>query len=126
MPEEQRRIGFVALLFVSVGGILGSGWLFGPLYAAQLAGPAALIAWVIGGFAIMVIALNFAELGAMLPFKRRALHVTPFSRHGRTVRICSLPFPVGSRLRSSSQPRCKPSYNTFRSTCLGLLQKYPA
>ena len=39
MPHPQRNLGFVALLFVSVGGILGSGWLFGPLYAVQLAGP---------------------------------------------------------------------------------------
>ena len=84
MPEEQRRIGFVALLFVSVGGILGSGWLFGPLYAVQLAGPAALIAWVIGGLAIMVIALNFAELGAMLPLNGGITRYALLA-YGRTV-----------------------------------------
>ncbi len=62
-----HRIGLIGLLFASIGGILGSGWLFGPLYAAQLAGPAALIAWLIGGFAITIIALTFAEVAASLP-----------------------------------------------------------
>ena len=84
VPEKDRRMGFIALLFVSVGGILGSGWLFGPLYAAQLAGPSALIAWVIGGFAIMVIALNFAELGAMLPLNGGITRYALLT-YGRTV-----------------------------------------
>ena len=84
MPEKDRRIGFIALLFVSVGGILGSGWLFGPLYAVQLAGPAALVAWMIGGLAIMVIALNFAELGSMLPLNGGITRYALLS-YGRTV-----------------------------------------
>jgi len=32
----------VSLLFTGVGAIIGSGWLFGALYASQIAGPAAL------------------------------------------------------------------------------------
>ena len=55
------------MLFASIGGILGSGWLFGPLYAVQLAGPAALVAWLIGGAAVLVVALTYAELAASLP-----------------------------------------------------------
>ncbi len=35
----HRSIGPVALLFSALGSIVGSGWLFGPLYAAQIAGP---------------------------------------------------------------------------------------
>ena len=64
---QKHRIGLIGLLFASIGGILGSGWLFGPLYAAQLAGPAALIAWLIGGIAITIIALTFAEVASSLP-----------------------------------------------------------
>ena len=45
----RREIGVFGLLFTSVGSIIGSGWLFGALYASQIAGPAALISWVIGG-----------------------------------------------------------------------------
>jgi len=63
----QRTIGTPALLFSAVGGIIGSGWLFGPLYAAQVAGPAAILSWVIGGLLMIVIALTFAELAAAFP-----------------------------------------------------------
>ncbi len=83
MPHHHRQIGLIGLLFVSVGGILGSGWLFGPLYAVQLAGPAALVAWVIGGLAIMVIAVTFAELGAMLPINGGITRYSLLS-YGRT------------------------------------------
>jgi amino acid transporter len=83
MNDHHRQIGPVALLFISVGGILGSGWLFGPLYAVQLAGPAALVAWVIGGLMVMVIALTFAELGAMLPINGGITRYSLLS-YGRT------------------------------------------
>ncbi|MEE2907721.1 MAG: APC family permease [Planctomycetota bacterium] len=67
MAQHRRHLGTIGLLFASVGGILGSGWLFGPLYAAQLAGPAALVAWLIGGVAVAIIALTFAEVASSLP-----------------------------------------------------------
>lgn len=63
----QRKISTPALLFSAVGGIVGSGWLFGPMYAAQVAGPAAILSWIIGGLLMMVIAFTFAELGAAFP-----------------------------------------------------------
>ena len=71
-PEDaarrlRRDIGFFGLLFASFGSIIGAGWLFGALYASSLAGPAAVISWVIGGAALMVLALTHAELGAMYP-----------------------------------------------------------
>ncbi len=37
----KREVSTVGLLFVSLGSIIGSGWLFGALYASQIAGPAA-------------------------------------------------------------------------------------
>lgn len=63
----QRTIGPIGLLFAGIGSVIGSGWLFGPLYAAQIAGPAAILAWVIGGLLMVVIALTFAELGSAFP-----------------------------------------------------------
>jgi amino acid transporter len=63
----RRDIGVVGLLFTSVGSIIGSGWLFGALSASKLAGPAALVSWVIGGGAMILLALVHAELGAMYP-----------------------------------------------------------
>ena len=40
-----------------MGSIIGSGWLFGAQEALGVAGPAALISWVIGGIAILVLAV---------------------------------------------------------------------
>jgi amino acid transporter len=60
-------MGFIGAVWASESSIIGSGWLFGALYAAQAAGPAAIIAWVIGGVAVVVLALIHAELGAMYP-----------------------------------------------------------
>jgi amino acid transporter len=50
----------VGLLFTSVGSIIGSGWLFGALNASKIAGPAAVLAWVIGGAGTIVLALVHA------------------------------------------------------------------
>jgi len=63
----RRDVGFFGLLFISFGSIIGAGWLFGALYASSLAGPAAVISWVIGGGAVMLLALTHAELGGMYP-----------------------------------------------------------
>ncbi|WP_395694410.1 APC family permease [Nocardioides sp.] len=63
----RRHVGIVGLLFASVGSIIGSGWLFGALNAAQQAGPAAIISWALGGVMILLIALVYAELGTMFP-----------------------------------------------------------
>jgi amino acid transporter len=63
----RRDIGFLGLLFASFGSIIGAGWLFGALYASSLAGPAAVISWLLGGGAVMLLALTHAELGGMYP-----------------------------------------------------------
>ncbi len=63
----RRDIGIIGLLFSAVGSIIGSGWLFGALAAGQIAGPASVIAWAIGGVMIILIALCYAELGTTFP-----------------------------------------------------------
>jgi len=65
--KMRRDIGLVGLLFTSVGSIIGSGWLFGALNASLVAGPAALISWILGGAAVILLALIHAELGGMYP-----------------------------------------------------------
>jgi amino acid transporter len=64
MRKDVSKLG---LLFTGVGAIIGSGWLFGALYASQIAGPAAIFSWVIGAVIVMFIGLVYAELGAMFP-----------------------------------------------------------
>jgi amino acid transporter len=62
-----RRFNPLHLLLLSINGMVGSAWLFAPLYAAKIAGSGAVIAWLIGGFATILIALSFAELSVMVP-----------------------------------------------------------
>src|SRR6478735_510136 len=63
----RRTIGFWGLMFVSLGSIIGSGWLLGALGAAQTAGPASLISWVLAAAMLAVLALIYAELGGAYP-----------------------------------------------------------
>ena len=63
----HKGLGTIDLLFLSLGGIIGSGWLFGAYKASFLAGPASIIAWLVGGIIILFIALNYSELGTMIP-----------------------------------------------------------
>ncbi|MCI0183232.1 APC family permease [Sulfoacidibacillus ferrooxidans] len=63
----KKDLSFLDLTMASVGGIIGSGWLFGALYAAQDAGPASIVSWIIGGIAVLFIGLVYSELGGMLP-----------------------------------------------------------
>jgi amino acid transporter len=65
--EFSRRFSPLTLLMLSINGMIGSAWLFAPLYAAKIAGPDAIIAWLIGGGATILIALTFAELSVMMP-----------------------------------------------------------
>jgi amino acid transporter len=63
----KRDFGTIGLLFTAVGSIIGSGWLFGALNAAQLAGPAAILSWVIGAVMFIIIGMTYSELGTMFP-----------------------------------------------------------
>src|SRR5881275_1896465 len=80
----RRDVGLTALMFVSVGSIIGSGWLFGALYASQIAGPAALISWGLGAVFMLVLALIHAELGGAYPVSGGTARYPHFS-HGNTI-----------------------------------------
>lgn len=81
-PALQRQIGPLALLFTGVTGIIGSGWLFASLYTAQLAGPAAIVSWLIGGAVALLLSLVYAELGGMLPLAGAIARIPYFSHGG--------------------------------------------
>jgi amino acid transporter len=63
----KRELGLIGATWASETSIIGSGWLFGALFAAQAVGGAAIIAWLIAGVVVIVLALAHAELGAMYP-----------------------------------------------------------
>lgn len=77
----NRRFTPLSLLMLSINGMVGSAWLFAPLYAAKIAGAGALVAWLIGGIATVIIALTFAELSVMFPVAGGSAQIPQFS-HG--------------------------------------------
>ncbi len=81
MSDQSRRIGPATLFMLSMNALIGSGWLFAPLYAAKIAGAAVIFSWVIGGVAAILIALTFAELSTMLPVTGGTAHIPQLS-HG--------------------------------------------
>lgn len=79
----SRTLGLRSLTLAVVTGTIGSGWLFAPFYCAKSAGPASLIAWLIGGAIAFAIALVYAELGALVS-SSGSLAQIPLLTHGRT------------------------------------------
>ena len=65
--QLNRSVGFYGLMFVSLGSIIGSGWLLGALKAAQIAGPASILSWLVAAAMLAVLALVFSEIGAAYP-----------------------------------------------------------
>ena len=63
----KREMGFIGATWASETSIIGSGWLFGAFLAAQAAGTAALLGWIIAGVIVIILALVHAELGGMYP-----------------------------------------------------------
>src|SRR5215813_13295827 len=63
----RREMGFIGATWASATSIIGSGWLFGSWKGAYSTGTSAIIAWIIGGVAIIILALVHAELGGMYP-----------------------------------------------------------
>jgi amino acid transporter len=63
----DRGVSFIGLLWASETSIIGSGWLFGALTAATIAGPSGILGWVLGSVIILILALVHAELGGLFP-----------------------------------------------------------
>ena len=64
---RQTKISLFAGVMLALSSLIGSGWLFGSGAAARVAGPAAVISWVIGAVIMILIAFNYVELGTMFP-----------------------------------------------------------
>jgi amino acid transporter len=63
----ERSIGLIGATWASETSLIGSGWLLGSFAAANLIGGSAIIAWILGAIAAIILALVHAELGGMYP-----------------------------------------------------------
>lgn len=63
----KKNLSTFSLIAASIAGMVGSGWLFGPFFAAKLVGPASVLSWLIAGFLMLFIAVPFCILGQIMP-----------------------------------------------------------
>ncbi|ODN41800.1 APC family permease [Piscirickettsia litoralis] len=68
---NKHKIGLIPATFIGISAIIGSGWLFAPYRAAQAAGGASLLSWIVGAGLVLLLALCFAEIASLYP--RRGL-----------------------------------------------------
>ncbi|ABP95612.1 MULTISPECIES: APC family permease [Metallosphaera] len=79
--QLRRSLGKFELLYLSLGGIIGSGWLFGALYTAEDAGGSAILSWIIAGVLVLFVGLAYSELGSAIP-KSGGIVRYPHYSHG--------------------------------------------
>lgn len=77
----KKQLSLTDLTFIGLGAIFGSGWLFAASHVASIAGPAGVLSWLLGGFAVLLLGLVYCELGAALPRAGGVVRYPMFS-HG--------------------------------------------
>src|SRR5580700_8254106 len=66
--QLRRTVGLRGLTLISLGSIIGSGWLLGALTASRAAGGGgSLLSWILAGAVLALLALVHAELGSTYP-----------------------------------------------------------
>lgn len=78
----RRELSTQQLMFISIGSMIGSGWMFAVLSAGAVAGPAVILSWVIAAVLVISMALNYAETATMLP-QTGGITRYPYLTHGR-------------------------------------------
>ncbi|WP_282760154.1 APC family permease [Komagataeibacter saccharivorans] len=66
-PAFNRSLSLLDLTMLGFGAVFGSGWLFAASHVAAIAGPASILSWFAGGFAVLLLGLVYCELAAALP-----------------------------------------------------------
>ncbi|CAJ2235277.1 APC family permease [Companilactobacillus paralimentarius] len=64
---RNKKLNLFSTVMFGLSAIIGSGWMFGSSQAAQIAGPAAIIAWIVGAVLVAIIAMVYVEIGTMFP-----------------------------------------------------------
>lgn len=64
---RSKKLNLFSTIMFGLSAIIGSGWMFGSSQAAKIAGPAAIIAWILGAILVALIAMVYVEIGTMFP-----------------------------------------------------------
>jgi len=82
--QLRKALGKFELLYLSLGGIIGSGWLFASLATSTYAGGAAILSWIIAGILVLFVGIAYSEIGAAIP-KSGGIARYPHYTHGGLV-----------------------------------------
>jgi amino acid transporter len=91
---SKKNIGLVSATFLGISCVIGSGWLFSPYKTAAIAGPGALVTWVVSGAVMLLLALCFAEVASLYP-KRGLSAIIPSLSHNK---FFGFPFAIANWL----------------------------
>ena len=86
LRRDVSRWGLVAL---GISGVVGSGWLYAPMEAVKQAGPAALLAWVVGAGLMLIMGYCLAELACAFPVSGSSAQVSS-ATHGRGMSLINM------------------------------------
>ena len=64
---RDKKLNLFSTVMFGLSAIIGSGWMFGSSQAAKIAGPAAIVAWILGAILVAMIAMVYVEIGTMFP-----------------------------------------------------------
>lgn len=67
MEKKLKQPGLFSAIAISIGTMMGSGWLFASYYASKAAGGALILSWIIGALAVLIMALLLAEIAIKYP-----------------------------------------------------------
>ncbi len=87
---HKHQIGLIALTAIGIGTMIGSGWLFSAYYAAQIAGPAAYLAWFVTAFIILILGLSLAEIAFHYPKRGLMARLLVISHNEEFAFICTI------------------------------------
>ncbi|MGC8607673.1 MAG: APC family permease [Vulcanisaeta sp.] len=65
--QLRRALNFWDIAYLEIGSMIGSGWMFAPLLAASVVGPASIISWIVAGILVYFIAETYTEVASMFP-----------------------------------------------------------
>jgi amino acid transporter len=91
---EKNKIGLLSASFIGISSIIGSGWLFAAYATAEVSGPAAILAWIIGGIIVLFLALCFSEIASLYPRRGLSAVVATLSHH----KYFGFPFAIANWL----------------------------
>lgn len=77
----NKKLSTWDLFFLAIGGMIGSGWLFGASAASLYAGPASILSWIIAGVLVFFLLLTWGEVTSSLPKSGGLVRYTSYT-HG--------------------------------------------